>query len=90
MEKIYVGNARTIKTQHGDLTKVSMSKDDINKMVKWMKQEESEWINLVIKEKKNPQEGKPTHYLEIDTWKKEEVSKNNINKKQEESSDLPF
>lgn len=84
-EKIYCGNAKIVKTQHGDLTKISMSKDDINKIVTYMKQEKSDWINLVMKEKKNPVEGKPTHYLEVDTWKPDEVSQQNINKKNVEN-----
>jgi hypothetical protein len=68
-EKIYCGSAKVIKTQHGELTKVSFHKEDINKIVKWMKDNSSDWANLVVKEKREPKEGKPTHYLEIDTWK---------------------
>ena len=34
-----------------------------------MKKENSDWVNLVLKEKMNKVEGKPTHYLKIDTWK---------------------
>lgn len=70
-EKIYCGSAKIIKTQYGDLLKASMHKDDINKIVKWMKENESDWVNFVIKEKREAIDGKPTHYLEIDTWKPE-------------------
>jgi hypothetical protein len=68
-EKIYCGSAKIINTQFGDLTKVSFHKEDINKIVSYMKDNSSDWINLVVKEKKEKVEGKPTHYLEVDTWK---------------------
>lgn len=68
-DKIYCGSAKIINTTHGELTKVSFNKDDINKMVAHMKSEKSDWINLVVKRKQTPIEGKPTHYLEVDTWK---------------------
>lgn len=70
-DKIYCGNAKIVYTNFGELTKISFSKGDINKMVSHMNSEELEWINLVIKAKKDPQPGKPTHYLEVDTWKPE-------------------
>jgi hypothetical protein len=67
--KIYCGSAKIVPTQYGELTKVSFHKEDINKMVSYLKSEGSDWINLVIKEKKEKVAGKPTHYLEVDTWK---------------------
>jgi len=70
-EKIYCGSARVINTQYGELTKVSFHKDDINKIVTWMKDNKSDWANLVVKEKREKVEGKPTHYLEVDEWKPE-------------------
>jgi len=82
-EKIYTGSAKIINTKYGDLTKVSFHKEDINKIVQYMKDNNTEWINLVIKEKKEPQEGKPTHYLEVDTWKPTEQNT-------EKNKDLPF
>jgi len=93
-EKIYCGNARIVNTKFGELTKVSFSKDDINKMVTHMKSENSNWINLVVKEKKNKTEGKPTHYLEVDNWKPDNAinandSFNSLNDDDEEN-DLPF
>jgi hypothetical protein len=68
-DKIYCGNAKIVNTQFGNLTKISFCGEDINKMVTYMKANSSDWINLVLKEKKEPQPGKPTHYLEVDTWK---------------------
>ncbi len=68
-DKIYCGSAKIVPTQYGELTKVSFHKDDINKMVSYMKENGGDWINLVVKEKKEKVQGKATHYLEVDTWK---------------------
>ena len=73
-EKIYCGNGKIISTQHGPLTKISMSKDDINKMVTYMRDNNLDWINLNFKEKKNKVEGKASHYLEVDQWKPDQNS----------------
>jgi len=48
---------------------VKIDKDDINKMVAYLRDNGGDWINLVLKEKREKTEGKPTHYLEVDTWK---------------------
>lgn len=69
MEKIYAGSAKIVQTSFGEMTKVSFNRDHINKMVQYMKDNQSDWINLDIKAKKDPQPNKPTHYLEVDTWK---------------------
>lgn len=67
-EKTFCGNAKIITTKCGDLTKVSFSETDLEKLKGAL---DNGWVNAVIKEKKNQVEGKPTHYLEIDTWKPE-------------------
>jgi hypothetical protein len=90
MEKIYCGNAKIITTQFGELTKVSFSKDDINKIVKHMKDNSLDWANLVIKEKKDKVEGKPTHYLEIDNWKPSEEATRQPQPVEDNSETLPF
>lgn len=77
-EKIFCGSAKVINTKYGELTKLSFHKDDINRIVSFMKDSNSDWANLVIKAKKDPQEGKPTHYLEIDTWKPEPREENKV------------
>lgn len=71
MEKVFVGSARIIKTQYGDLTKVSFSAQDIETLKSNLN---NGWVNCVIKEKREKVEGKPTHYLEIDKWKPEAQS----------------
>jgi hypothetical protein len=97
-EKVYCGNARKIATKFSEIIKVSFNKDDINKMVKWMKDEKSDWVNIAIMEKRSPEQGKPTHYGVIDDWKPE--AKNEATKEPElppseslddnPDDDLPF
>jgi hypothetical protein len=89
-EKIYCGNAKIVKTQYGELTKISFSKDDINKMFGYMKLNSADWINLVLKEKKEPQPGKPTHYLEVDNWKPSTPVNTPPSPLQEDIDELPF
>jgi hypothetical protein len=88
-EKIYAGHARIVNTQYGDMTKISLHKDDINKIVKYMKENDSDWINLDVKEKREKVEGKATHYLEVDQWKPSQQN-NTPPPPEEESDDLPF
>ncbi len=67
-EKVFIGSGKIVKTKFGDLTKISFSESDIDKLKANLN---NGWINLVVKEK-NPDKqvaGKPTHYLEVDTWK---------------------
>lgn len=68
-DKIYCGNARFIKTTFGELLKISLSASDLEKLQNNLA---NGWVNAVVKAKKEPAEGKPTHYLEIDTWKSED------------------
>jgi len=67
-DKVFCGNAKIIITQYGEMTKISFSKDDLDKL---MQNLENGWVNTVLKEKKTKIEGKPTHYLEVDNWKPE-------------------
>lgn len=66
-EKIYVGSGKVVKTNFGELTKLSFSEEDLQKMK--LNLNERGYVNLVLKQKQNPVEGKPTHYMEVDTWK---------------------
>lgn len=74
MDKIYAGHGKIVNTSYGQMTKLSLHKDDVNKIVKYMKDNDSDWINLDVKEKKTKVEGKPTHYLEVDQWKPDVVN----------------
>ena len=87
-DAIFVGNAKIIKTQYGEMTKVSMHRDHINELIKWMKAEEKEWVNIQVCEKREKVEGKPTHYCKIDTWKPDNTQQPAA--QTQESSDLPF
>jgi len=100
MDKIYGGNAKMIKTQYGDLWKVSQNRSDLERLLKYMNDNDTEWVNLDIKEKPQKIEGKPTHYLEVyqpkaNEFKKEKnewvpvVAKKEIIEKYEKDT-LPF
>jgi hypothetical protein len=65
MEKIYGGNAKIVKTQFGEIWKVSQNRTDLERLLKYMNDNDCEWVNLDIKEKPQKVEGKPTHYLQI-------------------------
>jgi len=90
-DKIYCGSAKIVKTKFGEMPKILFHKDNINTIVKYMKDNNVDFINLDMKEKKDKQEGKHTHYLEVDTWKPEtnpaETDEANLNP---ETDDLPF
>lgn len=97
-DKIFCGSGKEFITQYGKLLKVSYSRSDLQKMIDYMDSEKSEWVNLVMKEKKEKVEGKPTHYFEIDTYKSENKQKVETvvaevipqTNSEEVSDDLPF
>ena len=89
-DKIYIGSGKVTKTQYGDLTKISFTAEDIKKLQDNLS---NGWVNLVLKEKKNKVEGKPTHYLEVDTWKpiKDKDGSTSVSQYQQADNDsLPF
>jgi hypothetical protein len=96
MSKVYGGNAKKIQTKFGEMWKVSQSRKDLETLLKYLNDNDSEWVNLVLKEKQEKVEGKPTHYLEVDDWKPVQVAnKNEANFKPLEKSNvkndvLPF
>ena len=65
-DKIYCGNAKEIETKFGKMLKISFSKDDLAKLSQGLN--EQGWVNCNVKEKQTKVQGKPTHYLEIDTY----------------------
>ena len=69
MEKIYAGSGKIITTSVGKLTKISLSRKDVNTLTDYLNNNDTEWVNLMLKERLNKVEGKPTHYLEVDEWK---------------------
>jgi hypothetical protein len=84
-EKIYCGNAKTIETKFGKMLKISFSKSDLQALNKAM--DGKEWVNCNLKKKQTIVEGKPTHYLEIDTYVKGTDTKTQTESKED---DLPF
>ena len=86
-EKIYAGLGKNIKTQYGDLLKISFTKDDVQKLQDNLN---NGWVNLVVKERREPSEKGTTHYLEIDQWSPNKDSANSTPTKQEEEEEMPF
>jgi hypothetical protein len=70
MEKIYAGQGRIVNTKFGQMTKLSFSLSDLEKLTNEAKLNNG-WVNLDLKEKKDKAEGKPTHYCEVSNWKPE-------------------
>ena len=88
-EKIYCGNAKVIETKFGKMLKISFSKKDLQELNKAM--EGKEWVNCNLKEKQNKQDGKPTHYLELDTYVKPTDSRSQVSDSENLTNDsLPF
>jgi len=90
MSKIYGGNAKIIQTKFGEMTKISQSRSDLEKLLAYLNANDSEWVNLVLKEKQEKVEGKPTHYLEVDDWKPVQVANKATEKRIVENDKLPF
>jgi hypothetical protein len=68
-EKIFCGSAKIKTTTFGDITKLSLNKDDVAKIVDYMATNTTDWVNIDVVPKRSPEQGKPTHYLAIDDWK---------------------
>jgi hypothetical protein len=96
MSKVYGGNAKKIQTKFGEMWKVSQSRKDLENLLKYLNDNDCEWVNLVLKEKQEKVEGKPTHYLEVDDWKPVQVANKNeanfkpVDKSNVKNDVLPF
>jgi hypothetical protein len=90
MSKIYGGNAKIIQTKFGTMTKISQSRTDLEKLLAYLNANDTEWVNLVMKEKQEKVEGKATHYLEVDDWKPVQVANKQTEKRIVENDPLPF
>ena len=69
MEKIYAGTARMLATQFGTLPKVTFTGKDLNTLLDYLNENDTEFVSLNVKEKPQKVEGRPTHYLQVDDWK---------------------
>jgi RNA binding exosome subunit len=90
MSKIYGGNAKIIETKFGQMTKISQSRSDLEKLLAYLNANDTEWVNLVMKEKQEKVEGKATHYLEVDDWKPMQAANKATEKRIVEKDNLPF
>jgi hypothetical protein len=96
MSKIYGGNAKMITTKYGDMWTISQSRKDLETLLKFMNDNDTEWVNSSVKEKQEKVEGKATHYLEV--YQREAVQVANKNegnfkpteKRIMENDNLPF
>jgi hypothetical protein len=96
MSKIYSGNAKMITTKYGDMWTISQSRKDLENLLKFMNDNDTEWVNSSVKEKQEKVEGKATHYLEV--YQREAVQVANKNegnfkpteKRIVENDNLPF
>ena len=90
MSKIYGGNAKIIQTKFGTMTKISQSRTDLEKLLAYLNANDTEWVNLVMKEKQEKVEGKATHYFDVDDWKPVQVANKPTEKRIVENDNLPF
>lgn len=88
-DKIYVGNAKTINSKYGDFQKIQFHKDDINKMVEFMKNEGTDFITIDSRERKSPSAKGWTHYMEVSQWKPDNQKAGTL-KNPKKDGDLPF
>jgi hypothetical protein len=72
------------------MTKISQSRTDLEKLLKYLNDNDLEWVTQVMKEKQEKVEGKPTHYLEVDEWKPVQVANKPTEKRIIETDTLPF
>jgi len=90
-EKIYCGTGKIQTTTFGDMPKIKFHRDDVKKILKYLDDNSTDWINLDMKKKQNVEEGKPTHYMQVDTWKPDANRENTPPPPtKEDDSDLPF
>jgi hypothetical protein len=90
MSKIYGGNAKMITTKFGDMWKVSQNRTDLENLLKYMNDNDTEWVNLDIKEKPQKVEGKATHYLEVYQREAIQLANKPTEKRIVENDKLPF
>ena len=90
MSKIYGGNAKMIETKYGQMWKVSQNRTDLENLLKYMNENDTEWVNLDIKEKPQKIEGKATHYLELYQRDPIQVANKPVQKSIIETDGLPF
>jgi hypothetical protein len=93
-ERVYCGNGKSIPTQYGDLLKLSLTEDDVKTLQENL---DNGWVNVTVKQRREPSQSGFTHYLEIDNWKPDpskakpaEDSKAATSTEEINPEDLPF
>lgn len=66
MDKVYVGHAKAVPTQYGEILKISLTADDLKLLQENL---ENGWVNFSLFKRKAPSEKGMTHYGVIDNWK---------------------
>jgi hypothetical protein len=67
-KKDYVGNAKAIKTQYGEMLKISFGPKDLE-MLNQIAAQNKGWVNLDCGQRKEVSDKGFTHSIWIDTWK---------------------
>lgn len=87
-DKIFCGSARIIKTNYGEMVKLTFREPDLAALQSNLN--EKGFVSALVKEKREPKEGKPTHYIEVDTWKPEPKERPQLQQPGEDDEPLPF
>ena len=68
-DKIFCGSGKKIEFQNGgSKMRLAFTEGDLSTMRNNM---DNGWVNVEVCQKREPKQGKPTHYCAIDTWKPE-------------------
>ena len=65
-DKIYLGSAKAIQTQHGGLLKVSFKREDLETLLANVNQ--AGYVNLNVSKRKEVSQYGQTHSISIDDW----------------------
>ena len=66
-DKIFCGSGKTIKTQYGELIKLSFGPRDLEAMM--ANKNEKGWVNVVVAKRREVGQYGETHSCSIDMWK---------------------
>jgi hypothetical protein len=70
-DKMYVGGAKAINTQYGELLKISFNAQDLQLMQSMLN--EKGWVNLNCNRRQQPSQYGQTHSIVIDTWQPQQM-----------------
>lgn len=71
MKDNYIGSLKIQSTKYGDIYKVIMSGEDLEDLIRRMKEEDLKLAMIDFKKKREPSEKGYTHYGELNTYKPE-------------------